>query len=78
MPDHRAGSRTSGICPYDACSSMNLVTSPDGTEPRRPDHTLMQCLTCMGYCVRTRSGMVFPLVDAENPDADPAVCTVDR
>lgn len=63
-------------CPYADCGSMNLLVSQDGTQPRRSDHTLMKCSDCQGYSVRTRPGLVFPLVDASDPDADPAVCTL--
>ena len=75
MPDQREGSRILNACPYNDCGSAHLAKSTDGTLPRRPDQILMQCTFCQGYCVRLQTGLVFPLVDASDPDADAAVTT---
>ena len=68
----RAGTRTLGVCPYRDCGAGNLVPAADGAITRNPNHKLVRCAGCLGYAIRTPSGMVFPLTDASDPNAEAA------
>lgn len=73
----KVGYKKLGMCPYTDCTGGTLIISSAGTITRKYGQTLMIC-SCGSYCVRTTNGYCYPLVDANDADADVVVAVQER